>query len=319
MYARLFVVVGVVAVIFGVGCEVAPSSDSAPAQSEPVVELQPDPEPVVEPPPEPETAWRTTQSTNLLDDSTTVVSVLEATTGTGGMIEPEPIVLVVRCSSNTTDAYINWHDFLGDDDLGNVRSTRKRVTYRFPPVAAQTEMWSVSTDNDSTFVRRAIPFLRRMVESEQLVVQTTPYNEAPSMAVFDLDGALDALTPIAETCNWVLDPELVRQEQAERDRVQQARRRAAEERRREEQARVRAEQERILAGIINRPITSGLRGPIGAGTAGLPAPVSQARFPGITAGELSRARSSGNYTIICPRGEWSGGDLTLLGCTLETD
>ncbi len=182
IYARLFVVVGVV-VLLGVGCGAAPSSDPEPAQSEPVVESQPDPEPVVEPPPEPETAWRTTQSTNLLDDSTTVVSVLEATTGTGGMLDPEPITLVVRCSSNTTDAYINWHDFLGDDDIENVRSTRKRVTYRFPPVPAQTEMWSVSTDNDSTFVRRAIPFLRRMVESEQLIVcgrlrKCKPFSEA---------------------------------------------------------------------------------------------------------------------------------------------
>ena len=156
MHARLFVVVGVV-VLFGVGCGTAPLNDPEPAQSEPVAVPQPDPEPVVEPAPEPETAWNTNQSTNLLDDSTTVVSVLEATTGTGGMLEPEAIALVVRCSSNTTDAYINWHDFLGDDDLGNVRSTRKRVTYRFPPVAAQTEMWSVSTDNDSTFVRRTIP------------------------------------------------------------------------------------------------------------------------------------------------------------------
>ena len=139
------------------------------------------------------------------------------------------------------------------------------------------------------------------------------------MAVFDLDGALDALMPIAETCEWTLDPEQVRQEQAARDRTEQARRRAAEERRRAEQAQLRAEQERILAGIINRPITSGLRGPIGAGTAGLPAPVSQARFPGVTAGELSRARSVGGYTIVCPRGEWSSGDLTLLDCTLQTN
>ena len=68
---------------------------------------------------------------------------------------------------------MNWHEFLGDDDLQNVQSTRKRVTYRFPPAEAQTELWGVSTDNDATFVRQAIPFLRTLGTSDRLVMQTT--------------------------------------------------------------------------------------------------------------------------------------------------
>ena len=316
MHRQILTVLAASLIGFMAACG-SPSSESEPGQVDPIPEPQVESEPVVEPsPPKPESNWRTSQSTNPLDDSRTMVAVLEATTGTGGMLEPEPISLVVRCQSNRTEAYINWHDFLGDDDLDNIRSTRKRVTYRFPPATAETGLWGVSTDNDATFVPRAIPFLRTLVESEQLVVQTIPYNEAPSTAIFDLDGAMDALALIAETCEWTLDPEQARQEQAARDRAQQERRRAAEERRR-------AEQERILAGLINRPITSGLQGPIGRsaggayGTAGLPAPVGQARFPGVTSGQLSRARSAGGYTITCPRGEWSGDEVTLLDCTLQ--
>ena len=145
-------------------------------------------------------AWRVSQSTNPLDDSTTVAAVLAASQGTGGF-GSDPFTLVARCQSNTTEVYINWHDYLGDDD-SDVYSERKRVTYRFPPADAQTEMWAVSTDNDATFAPRAIPFLRRAVEADQLVVRTVPYNEPPSTGIFDLAGTREALQPLTETCNW---------------------------------------------------------------------------------------------------------------------
>ena len=125
--------------------------------------------------------------------------------GGGGLIDPKPITLVARCQSNESDVFIGWHDFLGDDELNDVYSDRKRVTYRFPPADAQTEMWNVSTDNAMTFVGSPIPFLRTLVDSERLVVQTTPYGEAPSTAIFTLAGATNAITPIADECGWTLD------------------------------------------------------------------------------------------------------------------
>lgn len=149
-----------------------------------------------QPEPEPETGrWIVIQSTNPLDDSTRVVALLRASEGAGG-VSAEPITLTARCQSNSTEVYINWHDFLVDDE--------QRVIYRFPPTDAVTESWEVDADNNSTSVRRAIPFLRRMVESDRLVVQTTPYIKEPSTAIFDLTGAQAALEPIAEVCEWTL-------------------------------------------------------------------------------------------------------------------
>ena len=81
-------------------------------------------------------------------------------------------------------------------------SEQKRVTYRFPPADATTELWGISTDNVATFVAQPIPFLRTLVASDQLILQTTPYGESPSMATFELIGARAAIDPIAETCNW---------------------------------------------------------------------------------------------------------------------
>ena len=274
------------------------------------------PAPAPAPEPEPDTGgWRVSRSTNPLDDSTTVVAVLNATEGTGGIVS-EPISLIARCQSNTTEVYINWHDFLGDDELGNPRSSRKRVTYRFPPADAETEMWAVSTDNDSTFVARAIPFLRRMVESERLVAQITPYNESPSTGIFDLTGARSALEPLAETCTWILDPDEARREREERDEAQRA-----EE---EQQAQaLRAERQQVIANMLGTPITSGLGGTgrdvNGSTYADLPSPVGTAYFvSGVTPAQLSRARGTTGYTIVCPQGEWEGDQITLRDCTLSS-
>ncbi len=97
--------------------------------------------------------------------------------------------------------YVNWHDYLGDD-TNEVYSDRKRVTYRFPPADAVTELWGISTDNDATFVASPIPFLRTLVKSDRLVMQTTPYGESPSTAVFELAGAPVAIARVAEECHW---------------------------------------------------------------------------------------------------------------------
>ena len=301
----------VVGLSFAVGCGAPAPADplSETVEAEPVV-------PAPEPEPEPDTGgWGVSRSINPLDDSATVVAVLNATEGVSSVI-PEPISLIARCQSNTTEVYIDWHDFLGDDEFGNPRSSRKRVTYRFPPADAETEMWGVSTDNDSTFVARAIPFLHTMVESKRLVMQTTPYNEAPITAIFDLTGVADALAPVAETCDWTLDPEQAR---LEREQRKQARR--AEERRREQETQ--AERERILPGLLNTPITSGLSGPIFGNSpvvARLATPTVGGRlqFPsGTSVAELPRARDSGSYRISCSQGEWYGDEVVLQGCRLS--
>ena len=302
-----------VGLILAIGCGAPAPGDPG---SEPVDTEPAPPEPEPEPEPEPDTGgWRVSRSTNPLDDSTTVVAVLNATEGVGG-IGFEAISLIARCQSDTTDVYINWHDFLGDDELGNPRSSRKRVTYRFPPADAETEMWGVSTDNDSTFVAGAIPFLRTMVESDRLVAQTTPYNESPSTAIFDLTGVGDALAPLAETCEWTLDPEQAR---LEREQREQARR--AEERRREQERQ--AERERIMAGLVNTPITSGLGAIARSGSGSLASLTKddlriQLQFPAVSTAQLSQARRSGSYRIICSRGQWyDDGGIGLAECSLS--
>src|SRR5690606_25621483 len=151
----------------------------------------------------PETgAWITTTDTNPIDDSKTVTAILPASQGEsrfGG-----PVGLVVRCKSNATEMYANWHEFLGDDS-NSVYDEFKLVTVRVGDEPAREERWHLSTDRQGTFTPGSpIPLLKRMLSAERLVLQTTPYNENPITAVFELEGIQDALAPIAETCGWEL-------------------------------------------------------------------------------------------------------------------
>ena len=192
-------------VLFIIGGALMP--DSTPEQTEQSAALgsQSVPPPTPEAAPAPDDGdWRTGRTTNALDDSPTVTAVLDAAQGVGGLLDSDPIQVIARCQSNKTEVYIRWHDFLGDDTPTDVYSEQKRVTYRFPPADATTELWGISTDNVAAFVAQPIPFLRTLVASDQLILQTTPYGESPSMATFELIGARAAIDPIAETCNWTL-------------------------------------------------------------------------------------------------------------------
>ena len=156
---------------------------------------------------QPQGRWRTVQTTDPIDDSKLADALIEASQGIG--LTGTPIRLIARCRANQTEVYINWYDYLGN-------TTRQRVTYRFPPAVAETELWNLSTDHVGTFVAQPIAFLRRLAVNERLVVRTTPYNEAPKTAIFDLTGAQEALEPVAKTCQWILDAD-------EADRVQRER------------------------------------------------------------------------------------------------
>lgn len=272
----------------------------------------------VELPPEPELAsaddddWIVDRSTNPLDDSTTIVSILHATEGVGGF-DSSPITLVARCQSNTTEVYVNWNDFLGDDDLGNVRSTRKRVTYRFPPADATTELWGVSTDNEATFVTRPIPFLRTLVVNERLVMQTTPYGESPILAIFDLAGGNAAIEPISDTCNWILDAD-----EAARVRRQREQARRAEQARRERARQ--AQLEEMLAAAIGAPFPASRLMAIGTvdnetfAQRGLPDGVRVAYFvSGVSVSRVRAARGQ-DRMVACSRGELDGDSITLRDC-----
>lgn len=147
-------------------------------------------------------AWSVSKTTNPVDDTPTVVAVLAATEGRSKW--GEVVTLFARCRSNTTELYVDWGDYLGND--GDIYNNFKRVTVRVGASAARKERWSLSTDSKATFAPSwAGSLMRELVTADRLVLQTVPFNESPTTAIFDLAGAKDALGQIAETCQWQID------------------------------------------------------------------------------------------------------------------
>ena len=145
-------------------------------------------------------AWRVRTETNPIDDTQTVTLSLAAETGTSR--SGDPVTFIARCKSNTTEAYVVWGDFLGDDS-GDVYSEWKRVTVRIGAGQAREERWGVSTDRNATFAPSwAGNLLKELLDEDRLVLQTIPYGENPNTAIFDVSGLRVVLGELAETCNW---------------------------------------------------------------------------------------------------------------------
>ncbi|WP_161632586.1 hypothetical protein [Candidatus Synechococcus spongiarum] len=132
-----------------------------------------------------------------MDDSETISASLDASKGVHGR-KPIRLLLQFHIQTREINAYINWHGCLSPDDT-------RRITYRFPPEAAQTEAWLVSYDlrDDNgnmeygiTAVREPTLFIDKVFKSEQLVVRLTEKNKAPITAVFDLPSPPSELDQI---------------------------------------------------------------------------------------------------------------------------
>tara|TARA_R110001592_G_scaffold167023_3_gene402310 strand:- start:915 stop:1520 length:606 start_codon:yes stop_codon:yes gene_type:complete len=135
--------------------------------------------------------WSVDIKTNPIDDSTTVTLILRADSGQSRF--GQPIALVARCRSNSTDLYINWQDYLGSE---------ASVLARVGSGQAVTSRWSLSTDKQASFHPSPINFLKELIEADRLVAQVTPYNESPVTAIFNLSGIQNAIKPLRETCSW---------------------------------------------------------------------------------------------------------------------
>jgi len=137
--------------------------------------------------------WITKIEKNPLDDTKTVILILQADEGESSF--GDPIFLVIRCMSNKTELYINWNSYLGLDSIS--------VTTRIGNDKPERKLWNISTDHRATFYPTSpILFIKNLINADKLVAQTTPYGENPIIAIFDIRGLNEAIKPIQETCGW---------------------------------------------------------------------------------------------------------------------
>lgn len=146
--------------------------------------------------------WRVSEDSNPLDDTKTVMLMLDAEEGSSRY--GDRVAFVARCRSNVTEAYIVWGDYLGNDSR-SVYSDWKLVTIRIGDAPAEEQRWGLSTDSKATFSPDwAGTLLKSMATTDKFVARTVPYNESPVTAVFDTTGLAEALSPLMETCGWSL-------------------------------------------------------------------------------------------------------------------
>ena len=84
-----------------------------------------------------------------------------------------------------------------------VNSLFHQVQIRFPPTPARVEKWQ-RTSKNSTFSRNPIEFASELVSNKKLVIRIDPSFGDQVTATFDLEGAQEALEPVAEACGVAL-------------------------------------------------------------------------------------------------------------------
>lgn len=153
-------------------------------------------------PPPDKGAWRTGSAEDAVTGRTRHVAVLNASNETKGHVFQTTPTLNVRCQDNKTEVYIDWENYL-DGNSGDFRDNRHVVTVRIGDGDPFTVRATVSTNNESTFFPSPIPsILKPAANADTLAARTTPYNESPQTAVFNLTGMRAALSDLAAACNW---------------------------------------------------------------------------------------------------------------------
>lgn len=140
--------------------------------------------------------WVTDVKVNAMDDTKTVVALLQSSEGAGPFGRKPGLIL--RCQSRQFEAYISWNDYLGSD--GGHNSGTKEVTARFDAATPVSAMWFTSTDSTSTFAPAPQTLFKQIRAAGRLVAQVTPYNSGPVTAVFDLAGVEAATEVLRAEC-----------------------------------------------------------------------------------------------------------------------
>ena len=244
--------------------------------------------------------WYVSRGRRALDDLENVVVYRSADDVTGS---PD-VVLYARCLGDRTEVELDLGVDLGDDVVTDGDLRTKRVLLRFVPRDLRPVVFEVGSAGRSLVVDPPLAFLRDLVESESIVVQTVSRRGTTVFAEFAVTAlAYERLSVVSETCGWILDPvEAVR---AETER---------------QEALLQAERAEVLGTYVGVPIRDGIERfgvEYGEIYLDLPAPVGRAYLGfgvSISAVEIALAQGRG---IVCVTGAWVADEIILRECYVE--
>lgn len=114
--------------------------------------------------------------------------------------EDSPVVMAVRCESNTTSVFFDFGDNFMSDVPG-YGTVNYRVDERFP----SSEDMEASEDHSELGLfngAAAIPFVRSLFGGSQMLVEARSFEDEVFELSFDIQGLSEAITPLRTACNW---------------------------------------------------------------------------------------------------------------------
>ncbi|OOY16741.1 type VI secretion system-associated protein TagO [Thioclava sp. DLFJ4-1] len=151
--------------------------------------------------PEPRKNWLVNSETSKLDDSKIVrISTLSSEPMHDRFQAKDPAALVIRCESNTTNAYIVFGGLFMSSNSGH-----GVVAYRVDDQQPARVNMRESNNNMALGLWNggsSIPFIKNLLGGSKLYVEATPFSEARVSMTFDISGIDDVIKPLRETCHW---------------------------------------------------------------------------------------------------------------------
>jgi hypothetical protein len=135
------------------------------------------------------------------DGSKTISFELQATGEVPVWMSRARPVLVVRCLSRRTDAYV----ILGTSAGYEAQSDRRTIRLQWDDDPLTVEEWLTSESAQELFAPNGIAFVRRLTAVNRLRFGFTPFNTQPVTAEFAVQGFDRLAGMVARTCGWQLD------------------------------------------------------------------------------------------------------------------
>jgi hypothetical protein len=130
--------------------------------------------------------WQVLVEKNPLDDTTSVALGLM-----GNELKAQ---LVLRCRQKKLDVLLSWRGrFIG--------ATAPVVWTRLGAAKAEKKRWSLSSDHKAALLAGdTTPFVKQLLSSDRLVVQTDHFAQGRITDLFDVRGLKGAIGPVREQC-----------------------------------------------------------------------------------------------------------------------
>ena len=145
--------------------------------------------------------WRISIGKSKIDDSETVVLMTKSTEPVYAKFQKQVHPsLIIRCERNVTSTYVVFDGLFMSDISGN-----GQVTFRLNKEKPFVQSLAVSGDHQALglwYGQTAIPFLKRIMTGDTLLVQATPHSDSPIIVTFDISGLDKQIEPLRKACKW---------------------------------------------------------------------------------------------------------------------